>query len=217
MNPRGRRRLCALVVLTCIDLVAFAKADPADLARECAAGNAKACKNLENFLRKCKEANGCREIVNAAPDSVLNRLSSDAKLAAPARTAVDSALQRRKELDQARRKKEEELDQARREKEKAAFAKLKTGMTVEEVETIVGRIPDYYKDMMRQALSYSRDGMKITIENGDAGGVRQETGDRRESAYIYHGEGYALVFDWQGRLKGHAICPRGFACTPVTR
>ena len=94
----------------------------------------------------------------------------------------------------------------------AKMKNLQIGMNLREVEDVIGPINESYKTLMTALIEKRQPGMRITFENGD-GGAMQVVDDAPDghlkSLYTYHGNGFTLVFDWNGKLKS-------FSATPAT-
>jgi hypothetical protein len=82
--------------------------------------------------------------------------------------------------------------------------RLHPGMSLAEVQELLGPMEHDYLMLMVALIERRQPGMRITFENGPEGSMNVREGDpdgHKKSIYTYHGEGYVLVFDWQGLLK----------------
>jgi hypothetical protein len=82
--------------------------------------------------------------------------------------------------------------------------RLKVGMDPGEVERILGPLDSNYKTLMEALIERRRQGVAITFENGEKGAmhiVDDPPDGHLKSLYTYHGGGFTLVFDWDGKLK----------------
>jgi len=86
--------------------------------------------------------------------------------------------------------------------------KLHAGMKVREVEEIIGPIDNNYLTLMVALIERRQTGMRITFENGEKGGMHvfdDPPDGHLKSLYTYHGNGFTLVFDWNGLLKEFCV------------
>ena len=99
---------------------------------------------------------------------------------------------------------------AQEEKQRVAdnWDQLRPGMTLDEVEAVLGPIDADYKAFIMGLVVQKTPGVKITFDNGPHRRLNKEYGDpdgHLKSTYTYYTPYYILTFDWQGKLSEFAL------------
>jgi hypothetical protein len=203
-------RICHFIVavaLVAFPALASAGSNSLDpLAQRCSGHDEKACEKLLKEIQHCKDNSECVAVLPFLPDSTLSSVSEDPKTESSIAASARALLQKRL----ADREAAEAQQRALREQRRANFVRLKQGMTVAEVEAILGPL-DAATSFGAIHFSSFVSSMQLPGEVHDTVLIRGsqvadnmsmvQGGSQEKSTFSWDSDEFLLVFDFQGRLS----------------
>ncbi len=202
------RRFIVAVALIAFPALASAGSNSLDpLAQKCSGHDEKACDKLLKEIQHCKDNSECVAVLPSLPDSMLSSVSADLRddpsIVAAAKAVLEKRIADRKAAEAQRR--------ALSEQRRANFARLKQGMTVAEVEAILGPLDAdtsfgsihfaSFVSSMQLLPGEVHDTVLIRGSQVEENSTTAQGGSREDSSFSWDSDEFLLVFNYQGKLS----------------
>jgi hypothetical protein len=199
-----------LLVFAFLDLTTGSASSLDSLVQNCSRQDEGSCNKLQKEMQHCKDLSECTSVLPSLPDSTLAKIAADTKTNQRIIDSANELLKKRAEEHEAKEAQERAIHDQRR----ANFSKLREGMTVAEVEAIIGPLVAQasfsstsikFADFVDQMRSLEGGEVHYTVQIR-GGQVSMDSslihgGVPEKSLYTWDSDECRLVFDHTGKLQ----------------